>query len=909
MASANSSSRNKAKTSTDNDNPSKDDDSDISITSDSGLLPSQLDKCELRDSGVRLDVKPKKKITLTLDVLVADKIRQDELDRMNKELQADLKCGGVTSMLAELSEPTDGMLPEHQKKLEMLSNFPQTNINELPPWETLFEASNYCCLFNSDLQLSDMDFVPGNSKIDLTLANIQGTEQLDLILKSDILRIVWYAVSNKNLVLRWLFFLMSIHKDIAVSEASYQTVMNAIQLQLSSSRTKNTWAPDVADVLRIFINYGAPVHDLVSNQAFLSTLSLGDLQTPINTSFNKKRPTTPPLPTSDKTATEGMTEVSTGNTNSAQHTGSTNSTQHTDCTISAQHKEDDTNSAQLKDSTNSMQHKEANTIFVQHKDSTNFTQHKDSTTSTQHKDSTNTMQHTDSTNSAQHTDSTNSAQHKDSTNTMQHNSTTSTQPKDRTNSTQPKDSTTSMQHKESDTISVQHKDSNNSVHHKKDSTSSVNDKKDSASSAHHKKDNSDSPHHKKDSSSSPHHKKESSDFPHHKKDSSSSPHHKKDSSSSPHHKKDSSDSPHHKKDSSSSLHHKKESSSSPHHKKDSSSSSHHKKDSSSSVHHKKDSASLHHSAHHKKDSSNHMHHDAVEDSEPAAKVRKSDEKRFNSTGLVYVLSVLSFVLDSRPSYSTEQLSALFLMLCKVRLDVNIAMHPLVKNLQAVLSRIIQKISLSEWPEMVTSLSLDLSSLTRDPHNMLFLTQTLPHCQHSIKLRQRLATLQLYVITEQDISSVSKQDINITHLYCLFPHLKSFVRHKLSTLSICVDLLSVAVVASPLEKSHRENLQQIMHEVMQLSECLRDNGRTVACSVVKNKLVILSNRWKIFLESVGLTQKTLFSSTRIDSPEKCPERKPEGMVVCEEIVLSDSDSSMCSDSSSFSDCSIFSLPEI
>ncbi|XP_014776234.1 SMC5-SMC6 complex localization factor protein 2 isoform X1 [Octopus bimaculoides] len=604
MASNSLRSRNKKSTEDDHSRDS----SDLSVSDDSGMLQTRLDKCELKDSGVRLDVKPKSKITLTLDVLVADKIQQDELDRMNRELQADLKCGGVSNMLAELNEP-DGMLPEHKKQLEMLSNFPQHNINELPPWETLFEASNYCCLFNSDLQLSHIKFLPGNSKIDNTLANTEGTEQLEFILKSDILRIVWYAVSNKNLVLRWLFFLMSIHNDVSVSEACYQIILNAIQLQLSSSRTKNTWAPDIADILRIFINYGAPVHDLVPNQAFLRSLPLGALQKPINTN--------------------------------CKHTK------------------------------------------------------------------------------------------------------------------QDKSSTTTSSPRNADSVQLK----------------------------------------------------------------------------------------------------------------------------------------------------------GLQDAASAPKLRKSDKAQFNSTGLVYVLSVLSFVLDSRPYYTTDQLSALFLMLCKVRLDIHIATDPLVKNLQAVLSRIIQKFPAAEWPQTAINLSIDLTTLTRDPHNMLFLTQTLPHCQQSVELRQRLATLQLYVITEQNISTISKEDVNISQLFCLFPHLKSFAQNKLSTLSVTVDLLSIAVGGSSLQKSDRENLQQVMHEVMQLSECLRDNGRTVACSVVKNKLVILSNRWKIFLETIGLTQKNLFAWTRIDRPQESIETASEEMAICEEIILSDSDSTVCSDSGSLSDCSIFSLPEI
>ncbi|XP_052828618.1 SMC5-SMC6 complex localization factor protein 2 isoform X3 [Octopus bimaculoides] len=544
MASNSLRSRNKKSTEDDHSRDS----SDLSVSDDSGMLQTRLDKCELKDSGVRLDVKPKSKITLTLDVLVADKIQQDELDRMNRELQADLKCGGVSNMLAELNEP-DGMLPEHKKQLEMLSNFPQHNINELPPWETLFEASNYCCLFNSDLQLSHIKFLPGNSKIDNTLANTEGTEQLEFILKSDILRIVWYAVSNKNLVLRWLFFLMSIHNDVSVSEACYQIILNAIQLQLSSSRTKNTWAPDIADILRIFINYGAPVHDLVPNQAFLRSLPLGALQKPINTN--------------------------------CKHTK------------------------------------------------------------------------------------------------------------------QDKSSTTTSSPRNADSVQLK----------------------------------------------------------------------------------------------------------------------------------------------------------GLQDAASAPKLRKSDKAQFNSTGLVYVLSVLSFVLDSRPYYTTDQLSALFLMLCKVRLDIHIATDPLVKNLQAVLSRIIQKFPAAEWPQ------------------------------------------------------------TISQLFCLFPHLKSFAQNKLSTLSVTVDLLSIAVGGSSLQKSDRENLQQVMHEVMQLSECLRDNGRTVACSVVKNKLVILSNRWKIFLETIGLTQKNLFAWTRIDRPQESIETASEEMAICEEIILSDSDSTVCSDSGSLSDCSIFSLPEI
>lgn len=554
---------------------------------------SQLDNIELKASGVQFDSKPCSKIILTLDVLLADKIQQDELDKMNKELQDDMLRGEVSSMLAEY-EP-DELLPEHREKIEQLKDFPQFKMNESPPWETVFKASRYCCLFTPSLYPSHFRFVPGKSKIDNTLAETKDVWSLDFLLKSDILRVAWCAVSNKNLILRWLFFIMSAHKEMAVSESCYKVIMNAIQLQRSASRTRKTWAPEMADVLRLFINYGASFEDLVPEKDLFKVEDLRSVEVPVN---SKQKP------------------------------GAT--TNHT-----------------------------------------------------------------------------------------------------------------------------------------------VND-------------------------------------------------------------------------------------------------------------------------------APQMTENQEPDSDPHL---PTPEPHYKISNLANVLSVFAFAIESRPSYTSDQLTALFLMLCKIRMDIGIATRSVVYKIQAVLSRIIQKYKKSEWPQKMIYLSGHLSTLFSHHHNMLFLTETLPHCVRSIQLRRHLATLQLYITVGLDVSEIRMSpDIKISCLLDVFPFLKGFVQSELYKMYTAIDLLTIAVGDSSLNSSDREDLHKLMDRVTQLSEMLRDNGRMVACSTVKSKLVVLCTKWKILIESLSLTQKSLFAFTRQQSL-----MSPTTAEMTPRTYDSDSDTNSSSFSSSVS--SILSLPEI
>lgn len=571
------------------------DDSDDFVESPN-CSESQLDNIELKASGVQFDSKPCSKITLTLDVLLADKIQQDELDKMNEELQEHMLQGGITSMLAEFNEP-DELLPEHREKIEQLKDFPQFKMNESPPWETVFKASHYCCLFSSSLYPSHFRFVPGKSKIDNTLAETKDVWTLDFLLKSDILRVVWCAVSNKPLILRWLFFIMSVHKEMAVSESCCKVILNAIQLQRSASRTRNTWAPEMADILRVFINYGASLEDLVPQRNLLKAEDLRCAEVPVN---DKQKPSNP-------------------------------------------------------------------------------------------------------------------------------------------------------------------------VNHSVNDTSQTTEKQEP-------------------------------------------------------------------------------------------------------------------------------------DSNPDA---PTPEPHYKISNLVNVLSVLAFAVESRPPYTHDQLTALFLMLCKIRMDIGIATRSMVYKIQAVLSRIIQKYTESEWPQKLMYLSSQLSMLISHHHNMLFLTETLPHCVRSIQLRRRLATLQLYVTVGLDVSEINKlPDLKISCLTDVFPFLKGYVQSELYKMYTAIDLLSIAVGDSSLNSSDREDLHRLMSHVTQLSEMLRDNGRMVACSTVKSKLVVLCTKWKILLESLSLTQKSLFAFTRQQSL-----MTPMTVEMTSQSYDSDSDSDTNSDHFSSSVSSVLSLPEI
>ncbi|KAL5022544.1 hypothetical protein ScPMuIL_001699 [Solemya velum] len=238
-------------------------------------IPSTPEKSrhslELEDSATHLEMPIlEAQIPVTskfsLDQMLAEKIEKADEVRKHQEMQAelkeDLRHGGFVKMTLEKPEEIqEDEMSLEQDQQQLLKNFQvsESAIMEVHPGDPVFHTQSYSQLFTECLTPQQCGFEPGESFVDSLLADIQPADY-DIILTSDALFDCLEAVSCQSAVLRWLFFIMSIHSSHLIMEGCRQILCEAIHTQLQFHKLPKTWAPSVQDILTVFVNYGGDLH-------------------------------------------------------------------------------------------------------------------------------------------------------------------------------------------------------------------------------------------------------------------------------------------------------------------------------------------------------------------------------------------------------------------------------------------------------------------------------------------------------------------------------------------------------------------------------------------------------------------------------------------------------------------------
>ncbi|KAK6185392.1 hypothetical protein SNE40_007637 [Patella caerulea] len=196
------------------------------------------------------------KSIFSLDTLLAEKeieVKNNDLLIMQNELKKDIMRGGFVQVIEEEAQ-ADHLLPEQEKELERLQ-VSESVINSVHPGEQVFNSRLFLQLFTKSLSPTQCGFIKGDSMIDQHLSNLQPDLLCDF-LTSGILTMCFHKISCPEVICKWLFYIMSIHKNSLVVHSCQRLLMDIIQTQTIQDSDRFSWSPKPLDILKIFINYG-----------------------------------------------------------------------------------------------------------------------------------------------------------------------------------------------------------------------------------------------------------------------------------------------------------------------------------------------------------------------------------------------------------------------------------------------------------------------------------------------------------------------------------------------------------------------------------------------------------------------------------------------------------------------------
>ncbi|XP_040848228.1 SMC5-SMC6 complex localization factor protein 2 isoform X1 [Ochotona curzoniae] len=204
--------------------------------------------------------------TNTLERLVKEMEDTQRLDELQKQLQEDIRQGrGIKSPIRvgdqDSSDDEDGLLEEHREFLKKFS----VTVDAIPdhhPGEEIFNFLNSGKIFSQyTLDLRDSGFI-GQSAVEKLILKSGKTDQIFLTTQG-FLTSAYHYVQCPVPVLKWLFRMMSVHKDCIVSVQILSTLMEiTIRNDIFSDSPIWPWIPSLSDIAAVFFNMGIDFRSL-----------------------------------------------------------------------------------------------------------------------------------------------------------------------------------------------------------------------------------------------------------------------------------------------------------------------------------------------------------------------------------------------------------------------------------------------------------------------------------------------------------------------------------------------------------------------------------------------------------------------------------------------------------------------
>ncbi|XP_075697173.1 SMC5-SMC6 complex localization factor protein 2 isoform X2 [Rhinoderma darwinii] len=189
-----------------------------------------------------------------LDRLVKEKEESKRLENMEKLLHEDLEKGlGVANEEIEDSAEDGELTDEHRQFLEKFKLVTNA-IPDQHPGEEVFNLPKSGAIFNlHTLDLRHSEFSAGSSEESIIFSCSQ--ENQIMLATEGFLTFLYRFKKCPDLLMRWMFQMVSIHPSYAVSVKVLHTLIEISCNNLSNLQEK-PWTPSLLDIATVFANMG-----------------------------------------------------------------------------------------------------------------------------------------------------------------------------------------------------------------------------------------------------------------------------------------------------------------------------------------------------------------------------------------------------------------------------------------------------------------------------------------------------------------------------------------------------------------------------------------------------------------------------------------------------------------------------
>ncbi|KAL8605985.1 hypothetical protein ACOMHN_067168 [Nucella lapillus] len=202
--------------------------------------------------------------TFSLDSLLRQTKKDEAEERETVKLRKELLSGDSFSQEENENDEMDfDDFTDEQKHTLRTLRLEEQEIQDSAPGEDVLRDEPLGHLFTETLPPAACEVHVATPPCLSQLLDHYHPGTLMDILSSDIISLTYHSLPCKSEIQRWLFFIMSIHPSVVEVQQCGDQLHQVLQWQMGNQRLKHTWTPPLLDLLRVFVNWGADLKDLV----------------------------------------------------------------------------------------------------------------------------------------------------------------------------------------------------------------------------------------------------------------------------------------------------------------------------------------------------------------------------------------------------------------------------------------------------------------------------------------------------------------------------------------------------------------------------------------------------------------------------------------------------------------------
>ncbi|XP_063963247.1 SMC5-SMC6 complex localization factor protein 2-like [Lytechinus pictus] len=229
-----------------------------------------------QEIGDEEPVKKKIKLKHNLNKLLDISKTTKEFEEKFKRLKQDVNKGGFARQLTELEKAGDGDLDIgsdggelEERANKLLKKFCPDDKQEIPkvhPGEDVFDQTKLRQIFNYADHMASLEgcgFKPDKpSALESLMLKATADEMVEM-LRTFAVEMTYHSKPCPPAFMLWLLRLMSVHTDCNVVNKAYQTMWSILNTWPVQHPDVVPWAPSVAEITQILVNYGASFNELL----------------------------------------------------------------------------------------------------------------------------------------------------------------------------------------------------------------------------------------------------------------------------------------------------------------------------------------------------------------------------------------------------------------------------------------------------------------------------------------------------------------------------------------------------------------------------------------------------------------------------------------------------------------------